>query len=232
MIRYRTLTARRTDTCTGCDRTTEAGETIRYGGPGLIYCSTCEPDPDAVPTSTTRERREARANRLRGWADSREAKSDAALAKARDMASMIPFGQPMMPGHHSYRADVSYRDRMHSAYDRGMGDAVKADEMHQRAANIEAATAGSIFDDDPDAIERLEAKLARLEAERDRIKAYNASCRKGAPDLSLLTERERDGLRLSPAAYQERRRGQMPSYVLSNLGGTIAATRKRLEALR
>jgi hypothetical protein len=234
MARYRTLTARRSDTCRGCERATEPGETIRYGGPGLVYCSTCTPDPDAQPTSTTRERREARAERLRGWADKREVSSTATLERARQMQDIIPFGQPILVGHHSERADRNYRDRIWSTMGRGVEDGRKADEMRSKAANIEAAADVAIYSDDVDAVERLEAKIAFLEAQRDRIKAFNVSCRKGTPDESLLDEGQRGGLASvrKHCPYQLGKKGEMPGYELSNLSGNISRLRKRLETLR
>jgi len=60
---------------------------------------------------------------------------------------------------------------------RSIDHTTKAAEMRSKAANIEAAAARSIYSDDPDAVEQLEARLAELEAKRDRIKAYNKSVR-------------------------------------------------------
>ncbi len=82
-------------------------------------------------------------------------------------------------------------------------------------------------------MERLTAKLAELEAQRDRIKRYNASCRKGAPDLSLLDDAQRESHEgtMRVAAWQCKG-GAFPAYALSNLGGTITATRKRLEEIQ
>jgi hypothetical protein len=183
---------------------------------------------------THRERREARAERLRGWADKREEKSDAAYKGAERIADAIPMGQPILVGHHSegrHRRDI---DRIHSGMRKGAEHAEKAKSMSSRADNIEAQLERSIYDDDPDAIEQLEARLVTLEGKRDRVKRYNASCRKGAPDLSILDERQRADL-----AGAERigsvfigKGGQFPAYVLSNLSGNIARNRKRLEALR
>jgi len=50
---------------------------------------------------TTRERREARAARLREWADKREAKAQAGFQAVHDLADSIPMGQPILVGHHS-----------------------------------------------------------------------------------------------------------------------------------
>jgi hypothetical protein len=49
--------------------------------------------------STYRERREARAERLREWADKRAEKAGAAAERASEMGAAIPFGQPILAGH-------------------------------------------------------------------------------------------------------------------------------------
>ncbi len=179
---------------------------------------------------TYRERREARVERLRGWAEGREAKAAAAFGKAHMMGDAIPFGQPILG-----RADRNYRDRIDGNMRRGVESARMAERHSERADNIEAAAARAIYSDDTDAVERLAERIALLEAERDRIKAYNASCRKGSPDPTLLDEAQRASLAVSwqyQRAYMERKRGQFPAYALSNLNGNIGRQRKRLEALQ
>ena len=185
--------------------------------------------------ATYRERREARADRLEGWADKREQRGEATVARAREMGAGIPFGQPVLLGHYSAGRDMRYRERIGSTYDRGFEDLRKADEMGRKAESIRAAAARSVYSDDADAIERLTERIAGLEAERERVKAYNASARKGAPDVSLLDDRQREALescRRHQPGYLERRKGQMPSYVLSNLSGNITKQRQRLEQLQ
>lgn len=183
---------------------------------------------------TYRERREARAARLRDWAEKREARADAAVKRARDIAHGIPLGQPILVGHHSegrHRRDVA---RIESSMRQGIDHAGKAESMNQRADTIDAQLARSIYDDDPDAIGALEERIATLEAERDRVKRYNASCRKGQRDLSILGERERKKLDsiVRHAPYQLGDNGQFPGYYLSNLSGNINRNKKRLAQLR
>lgn len=184
--------------------------------------------------STTRERREARAERLRDWAGKREVKGTAAVEQARSEAAMIPFGQPMLTDHHSFKSDRNRRARTSARFDRGFADLAKGREMASKAANIEAATAGSIFSDDHDAIQRLTEKIEKLTAERDRIKAYNASCKKGQGDVTLLDDAQQRSLvsvaRACP--YQIGKNGEMPGYALSNLSATIRTAQKRLDGLR
>ncbi len=185
-------------------------------------------------TSTYRERREARADRLDGWADGREAKADADSERGRAMFDAIPFGQPILAGHYSQGRDTRYRARAGATLDRAHEHRTTAERHRSKAANIRAAASAAIYSDDPDAVERLTEKLADLEAQRDRIKAYNATARKGQPDRSLLDAKQLASLesceRHQPE-YFTRKKQQMPSYALANLSGTIKTTRDRLAAL-
>jgi hypothetical protein len=171
---------------------------------------------------TTREKRERRAERLAEWGAAREAKQSALneAARADEAATGIPFGQPILVGHHSERRRRKAIDRI----DRNMRAAVensrKAESMAARAENIRAATDHAIYDDDPDAIERLQAKLASLETERERRKQANAAYRR----------EHREALK-AMSAYERSQAVPFPSYSLSNLSGTITTTRQRIERL-
>ena len=182
---------------------------------------------------TYRERRLAKADRLDEWAGKREAKAEAAHDRACQMASAIPFGQPMLADHYSYGRDRRYRDRITSTFDRAYEDGKKAAEMAARADGIRAQAEHAIYSDDDDAIERLHERVAGLEAERERIKAYNASCRKGAPDESLLDDKQRRDLASvrKHTPYSLGKKGEMPGYALSNLSGNIKRNRDRLAQL-
>lgn len=188
--------------------------------------------------STYRERRLAKAERLREWAGKREAKADAASAEARQRADAIPFGQPILVGHHSEGRDRRYRDGISRKFEQSFEHANKAKSMASKADNIEAAAEAAIYSDDPDAIERLRERITDLEAQRDRIKRYNASCRKAAKtggmgDLSILDDHQRAEIATlaQVCAFQVRDGGGFPAYVTSNLSGQISRNRKRLEEL-
>ena len=184
---------------------------------------------------TYRERRLAKAERLREWSDKRATRAASTLNQARQMADAIPFGQPILVGHHSEKRDRAYRARIDSKFTRAFEDDKKAREMGSRADGIEAQAERAIYNDDPDAIERLREKLADLEAGRERMKEVNKLVRrlgfeKAAPEL---TEAERNELltlaRLCPY-HQPLTRG-FPAYALQNLGGNITRARQRLQIL-
>ncbi len=180
---------------------------------------------------TYRERRMRRVERLRGWAEVREARASAEFGKAHAAADAIPFGQPILVGHHSERRDRNYRDRIDAGIGRAVESARMAERHNERADNIEAAAAHAIYSDDTDAVDRLAERIALLEAERDRIKAFNASCRKGSPDPELLPPNLLRTWESTSRLGLLGKNGAMPGYVLTNLSGNISRQRKRLEAL-
>ena len=169
---------------------------------------------------TYRDRRAARAERLRGWADGRDAKSAASFAAVDRITDGIPFGQPILVGHHSERHARRDQDRIHSGMRAGIDHADKAAEMRSRAANIEAAADRAIYSDDPDAAERLAERIAELEAERETRKAANADYRKAhRAELAAMTP------------YARSQAMPWPSYSLENLSGNISRLRGRVQAL-
>lgn len=185
---------------------------------------------------TYRERREARAERLRAWSGKRAAKAESAHNAAHSLASQIPLGQPILVGHHSERRARRDAERIRAGFTRSMEHADKAAEMARRADQIDAQAARAIYSDDSDAPERLRERIGGWEAERARLKAYNASCRKaarsgGRGDLSLLDERQRASLVVLArvASFQIGAGGAAPAYMGANLSGNIARLRKRLE---
>lgn len=168
---------------------------------------------------TYRERRLAKAERLREWAGKREAR-DSQKSAAERRADQIPFGQPILVGHHSERRHRRDVDRAWDAMGRRVESLRTAERMSERADNIEAAAEHAIYSDDPDAVERLREKLAELEAKREKIKAANAEYRKA----------HRAELKALPA-YERAQALPYPGYATTNLTGNISRTRKRLAQL-
>jgi len=179
---------------------------------------------------TRRERRLARAERLRGWAARRTAKSAAGFDRAHRLADMIPFGQPILVGHHSERHARRDADRIDAGMRAGVENGRKAEEMGQRAANIESATEHAIYSDDTDATERLRERVASLEAKQARMKEINAAIRKGTSlDTLDLTEREKAEL-MSNARHAGTK--GYPAYALSNNNANLRRYQGRLKALQ
>lgn len=184
---------------------------------------------------TYRERRLAKADRYEEWAEKRAAKSDAAINRAHQLGDMIPMGQPVIAGHHSANRHRSHLKKIRGAYDKSWEHADKAKSMAGKAATIRAQADRAIYDDDPDAIDRLREKLADLEAQRNGIREYNKTCRKGSPDRSLLHPVQLQRLEGAEArndlVFHVNADMSFDSYVAANLGGVISSTRKRIQKL-
>ncbi len=182
---------------------------------------------------TYRERREARAERLREWAAKRETRAEQAAASVDTLTSLIPLGQPILRGHHSQWRAERDRDRIVNGTRRVVEHSTKAHDFISRAANIEAAAKRAIYSDDADAITRLTERIAGLESERDTIKAYNAACRKGTADPATLPAKLARELASSISVWGDVQcpGGRFPSYTLRNLSGNISRQKRRLATL-
>lgn len=174
-----------------------------------------------------RERMERRAARRREWAESRRAKADAQWQSVDDLASAIPFGQPILEGHHSEGRARRDRDRIESGIGRAVEHGRMAEHHDARAAGIERQLDRSIFADDDDAADRLRERIAEAEAERDRMKAINVAAKKG--ELSKLdpplTEGEKDDI-----AFVMSWKGK-PRMDTTNVSARIRRDRERLAAI-
>lgn len=122
------------------------------------------------------ERKQARIDRLNAAAEKASKESNSRLTAAHNIIGNIPAGQPVMLNHYSAKRHIGDLNKA----DNHMRKAFEADEKAKyysdRASAAETNTA--ISSDDPRAIEKLKAKVAELEAERDRVKAANKEARK------------------------------------------------------
>jgi hypothetical protein len=120
----------------------------------------------------------ARLARLRARAAARRAEGTAAVNGAHKMAAIIPFGQPILVGHHSERRDRRYRDRIDGRFRKGFEALAEARELDRRADAAETNTA--ISSDDPEALDKLRAKLAEHERQHAALLDANKRLRAGA----------------------------------------------------
>lgn len=105
--------------------------------------------------------------------------ADAVHAQAHEMAQAIPFGQPILVGHHSEGADRRYRAKITRGFEKSFELQRTAEHYADKAALVGK---GGISSDDPDAIEKLSAKLARLQTVQEAMKKANAAIRRHRGD--------------------------------------------------
>jgi hypothetical protein len=121
-------------------------------------------------------KRAARAERLRERAEKKERESAAAHARADQIANIIPMGQPILVGHYSERRHRRDIERIHRGMTRGIEASREAAELRRRADA--AKDNDAIFSDDPEAVNKLRAKLTEAEAEHVKLKAQIAEARR------------------------------------------------------
>jgi hypothetical protein len=129
--------------------------------------------------NTYEQKLEARRQRLEGAAEKAEQRSDAYYRKAdlREEVSGIPLGQPILVGHHSERRHRRALERADNAMRRSVEESKRAKELAHKAA---AVGTGGIATEDPEAVDKLGAEIAKLEALQARMTAANAAIRKHA----------------------------------------------------
>jgi hypothetical protein len=136
--------------------------------------------PEVEATPAPRElnayeaKQAARRERYEDRAANAQALSQATYERARDMASVIPFGQPILVGHHSERRDRNYRGKIDNTFGKSFALMDKADHYTQKA---ESVGTGGISSDDPDAVQKLRAQLESAERVQESMKAANKAIR-------------------------------------------------------
>lgn len=182
---------------------------------------------------TRRERLEAKLEKREEWAAKADFRSNAACNRSRQLADMIPMGQPILIGHHSERGHRAHLKRIDNAMRRSVEQMKLAEHHAQKAAGLEAQLERSVFSDDEDAIEKIEARIAEREAARERMKLVNKLYKKadveGLKALSLDYDKLKAQLDSMGAYF-----GKAPHmpYELSNLGASIQSDKKRIEAIK
>ncbi|CAG9236919.1 conserved hypothetical protein [Paraburkholderia tropica] len=170
---------------------------------------------------------ETRRDRLQSKADRATRAANRLYAQAREMSDAIPFGQPILVGHHSEGRDRNYRRGIDSRMSRSCAEAEKAQHYARRAA---AVGTGGVSSDDPEAIDKLQAELAERKAKQEHMKRANALVRRkdavGLADMGL-----------SPAAIagllkmDETGNAGYPAYRIRNNGANIRRIEARMREL-
>jgi len=136
---------------------------------GVNQADTNSPRTKADPNF--HERRAARAARFKELADKNKELAAERFSTGSKMANQIPFGQPILVGHHSEKADRRFRNRIHGQFTKGNELLKKSEYYASKASSAESNTA--IMSDDPDALVKLDERIKRLEATRDQMKSIN-----------------------------------------------------------
>jgi len=115
-----------------------------------------------------------------------EEQSGLLINKAKEMASVIPFGQPILVGHHSEGRDRRYRGRINATFDKGFKEMDKAEHYHEQAEIARHTAEGKQYRNIPFLLRRIKEseKSIRILERRLLGKLYPHSPEKDISDQS------------------------------------------------
>ncbi len=185
---------------------------------------------------TRRERLENKQQKREEWAGKADTRATARLETANKAVEQIPFGQPILVGHHSEKGHRNAIKRCDNNMRKGVEESNLADHHRTKAAGIDKMLDKTIFSGDVDAIEQLENRIAEREKERANAKAVNAAWRKAKGDAKKFAELAGVSEMTANRIVEEMKKGYgnkpFPSYVSANLSGNISADKKRLVRIK
>ncbi len=174
----------------------------------------------------------ARKARLEDRASAAQAESNTVYTRARSMASAIPFGQPILVGHHSEGRDRNYRGRINKTFSKAFALTEKAEHYAQKAASVGK---GGISSDDPAALSKLRAELESMEVSQMRMKSANKAIRTNKTPETQIAALVALGFSEEVAAQliQKDFAGRIgfASYSLTNNNANMTRVKKRIEEL-
>jgi len=103
---------------------------------------------------------EAKIEKRKDWADSSEKKSDEYYQASKEGSNIIPFGQPILVGHHSEGRHRALIHRNHKRMDKCVEYSQKAEEHILKAKNLEYKLKRELPIDTPDCLEQLREQLS------------------------------------------------------------------------
>ena len=152
-----------------------------------------------------KERQQAKRERLEERARRTRQHAEALHKDGWERLQQISVGQPILVGHHSEKSDRAYRGRAVGKIEKSFKLSNYADELESRA---EAVGTGGISSDDPEAVQKLEAKL---------LEKQDAH--------ALMVEKNKEARSLGqPRPFM--------AYQLSNSNINIRSIKQRIEQLR
>ena len=187
--------------------------------------------------NTYEAKQAAKKERYEELAQNAAYKSDQLFESSRKETDCIPFGQPILVGHHSEGRHRKAIERSHNKMQACVDAGKKAEYYESKAKGVGK---GGISSDDPDAVKKLKEKLSTLEEAQTRMKEINRVWRliDKKPDAAA-TIKAVDALNDKDSAIVKgftrqypSDKGPIPSFSITNNNANMRTVKKRLEALK
>jgi len=173
------------------------------------------------------QKQEDRKQRYLDRADNSEQEATSRHKAAQAISDFIPFGQPILVGHHSERHHRSDLKRIDTNMRKGCEAHAKAKHYRDKA---ESVGKGGISSDDPEAVVKLKKKIAKAEKWQGQMKAANKALKKGDDDALMALGMD-EGQIVTFKKPDFCGRIGFPGYALTNNNANIRRMKKRLEQL-
>lgn len=161
-----------------------------------------------------------------------ENRANSLLDSARERASSIPLGQPILIGHYSENRDRRFRNKIHDDMGRGFGLLNQAQDVCMQAQGV----GGVISSDDPDALVKLREQLQHAQASQTMMVLVNKQIRKHKGDqaatlVALVDLGMTDANACEALKPDFAGRVGFPSYALSNNNANIRRIEQRIKEI-
>lgn len=180
------------------------------------------------------EKRERRTEAYERLANKHRQDSDSHYKAAKKIGDMIPFGQPILVGHHSERRHRRDIAKVDNNMRKSIEHSKTADYYTGKLASMESDTA--IRSDDPDAIAKLEAKLDDMQKYQELMKAANKIIRKKLTDDQKVEQLKQLGLGEANSKQLLKpdfaKRIGFADYQLQNNNANIRRVKQRIQELK
>lgn len=188
--------------------------------------------------NTYQEKQEARKERYLERASKAETKASEHKKTSDRLVEHIPFGQPILVGHHS---ESSHRNTLKRSQNHMFKMCDELDKAKYYEDKAESVGKGGISSDDPEALKQLKTKLNRLQQGQEEMKRINKDFKtltKGIENyewIAILNKITYSHENVKKCAVQHMRFGHtklpFPSYSTTNNNARIRTVKKRIEHL-
>jgi hypothetical protein len=189
------------------------------------------PTTKDIRRSAYQEKVDNRRERFENKAAKLENESEAQWQRSTDLSQAFYGGQPILVGHHSEKPARARQEKMHNAMSKSVEASEKANYYADKAASVGK---GGISSDNPDALDELREKLAKMEAEQEMYKKINQAYRNfvkkpASLDTADLSDKMKETIRNFTPEWSKDT--PIPDFKLKNNNGNMARVRERIAEL-
>lgn len=182
--------------------------------------------------NTYETKQESKKEKYLRMSEAAKQKSDNYSETSRNAVKHIPFGQPILVGHHSESKHRNAIKRAQSAATKAVEERDKAQYYANKAASVGT---GGVSSDNPDAIDILKEKLLGLEKLQDTMKKANRVHRAYIKNPASLEKADlSDNLKKRIRAYKQEYSWEptlFSPYSIKNNNANIRNVKERIKRL-